>query len=258
MPSDPDSRYDALYYQSGSERGTKYDRYLEEAPKNRTYFELAETISKLFALRRTLEIGCATGAIVSHLATFDVEAFGIDVSEFAVEHRLHPNVSLGSVTDLPFGDQEFDLVYSCHALEHLPQESKQQAFEEIARVCRGMQFHMMPIIESGPYVGDRFGHLLNLRSDPTHSLLYPRQWWIDQFQSTGFDAVDVNISVVHDNTHYELSDCQVVLSRNPVNEDFFRRVARHNHDAARALSLALNGRPGPGLNVHVARLRNSE
>ncbi len=75
MSKQSDSRYDEAYYQKGSDRGTQYDQYLEGAPKNRTYFEIAETITKIFAPRRTWKLECATGAIVSHLATFNVGSF---------------------------------------------------------------------------------------------------------------------------------------------------------------------------------------
>lgn len=252
--SDANNSYDEAYYQSGDQRGTQYRNYLEQAPKNRTYFEIAETIATIFKPKRCLEIGCATGPIVHHLAHFGIEAHGIDVSEWAIKHRMHANVALGSVENIQFADNYFDLVYSCHALEHIPLPSKDQAFSEISRVCNGIQFHMMPILESGPYVGDRFGHLLNLRTDPTHSLLYSRSWWLSQFQALGWADLGVQLALIHDNTWFELSECQILLSRDPADASFLQSVAVHNHDVARALSLTLNGRPQPGLDVHVSRL----
>ena len=248
-------KFDEAYYQTGGQRGTQYRNYLEEAPRNRTYFEIAELIVKVFKPRRTLEIGCATGTVVSHLATFDIDAYGVDVSEWAVEHRLHPNVSLGNVEQLQFDDNSFDLVYSCHALEHIPSGSQKQAFQELSRVCRGMQFHMMPMLESGPYVGDRFGHLLNLRTDPTHSLLYEREWWLNEFKQVGFLDTGVKVALVHDNLHFELSDCQVVVARQEVDAAFLREASARNLSVAKTLSLALNGKPGPGLEIHIARLK---
>ena len=247
--------YDESYYQNGAERGTQYNDYLEGSKLNRTYFEIAETIFELLRPRRALEIGCATGVIVSHLRTFDVDAHGIDVSDWAVEHRVAPTVQQGTADTLPFEDGYFDLVYSVHALEHLTAEIKDKAFDEVSRVCSGYQFHMMPMLESGPYVGDRFGHLLNLRTDPTHHLLYERNWWLTQFEARGFRDTGVSISFIHDNAHYELSSCQLLVSREEVAPELLRAAATHNHKVAGALSLALNGKPGPGLDVHIARLR---
>jgi SAM-dependent methyltransferase len=250
--------YDEAYYQDGSERGTQYRNYLESAKLNRTYFEIAETIVDVLKPKRTLEIGCATGAIVSHLRTFDVDAHGIDVSEWAVQNSLAPTVQVASAADLPFEDNSFDVVYSVHALEHLPTDIKDKALSELSRVCSGFQFHMIPMLESGPYVGDRFGHLLNLRTDPTHNLLYERGWWIDQFGRQQWVDTGTRLSVIHDNIHYELSACQILLSRTEASPDILRRAANHNFKAAEALSLALNGKPGPGLDVHIRRLKGED
>lgn len=49
--------------------------------------------------------------------------YGLDASRWAVEHRLHPNVALGTADDIDFPDNTFDLVFSCHVLEHIQPEA---------------------------------------------------------------------------------------------------------------------------------------
>ena len=248
--------FDEAYYQRGEERGTQYRNYAEEAKKNRTYFDFAEAIVQCFEPSKTLEIGCATGATVDHLNTFGVDAHGLDISEWAVENRLHPNVILGSADNLPYEDKSFDVVFSCHALEHLPTAIKDKAISEMGRVCRGFQFHMLPILESGPYVGDRFGHLLNLRTDKTHNLLFDRTWWLDQLSNTGWTDTGFKIAILHDNDHFELSDCQFTVSTAPPSLDLLRRVAARNFSVARQLSLTIYGKPAPGFDILIEKLRN--
>ncbi len=256
LEKETDTAFDEAYYQQGSERGTQYSDYLENAPKNRTYFEIAETIYRLFKPKRTLEIGCAIGVIVNHLESFDVEAHGTDLSDWAVKNRLSPNVIKPDGVKLPYEDDYFDVVYSVHALEHITTPDKDAVLAEISRVCKSVQWHMMPMLESGPYVGDRFGHLLNLRSDPTHNLLHEHEWWAAQFAKQGWDDTGYKISVVHDNDHFELSDCQILATKGEIPADIARSVSAHNHASARALSLSLRGKPGPGLDVWVNKLRN--
>ncbi|MBD9625256.1 class I SAM-dependent methyltransferase [Ensifer sp. ENS06] len=252
--TEPNEQYDEAYFQRGSERGTKYKDYLAQAAGNRTYYEIAQTINEVFRPKRVLEIGCAIGAVVNHMPLFGIEAHGIDVSDWAVEHRLHPNIIKASADALPYESNYFDVVYSMHALEHLPHELKDKAFAEIGRVCKGFQFHMMPIIGSGPYVGDPFGHLVNLRTDPTHNLLSDRTWWANQFAATGWTDTNVKIVLAHDTDGYELSDCQLILCEETPDTDFYVRVAELNHAKAKLLSQALNGYPTQGLDVHVGRL----
>ena len=134
---------------------------------------------------------------------------------------------------------------------------KDAALAEISRVCGGYQFHMLPILESGPYVGDRFAHMLNLRTDPTHNLLFDKQWWISQFSNLGWNDSELSLSILHDTEYYELSDCQFVLSKNEPELAVFKRAAQHNHAVAGAAWLALSGRPTRGLDVHVNRLKQA-
>jgi SAM-dependent methyltransferase len=256
MAMDMTDNFDEAYFQDGAERGTQYKDYLEDSKRNRTYFEIAETIFKLLRPRRALEIGCATGVTLSHLRTFEVEAHGVDVSDWAVENAVVPTVIKATVENLPFDDDYFDVVYSVHALEHITPETMKRSFSELARVCSGYQFHLMPMLETGPYVGDRFGHLINLRTDPTHHLLFEREWWLRQFEAHGYKDMGVSLSLIHDNPFYELSSCQVLMSREDATPEFLRAASAHNHGVAGALSLALNGNPGPGLDVHIARLRS--
>ena len=83
-----------------------------------------------------LEMGCGTGLIMRRLAPLAHSAKGIDISEgmiqLAQERGL--DVQLGSVTDLPFEDEQFDLVYSFKVLAHVPDIGK--ALTEAARVTR--------------------------------------------------------------------------------------------------------------------------
>ena len=45
-------------------------------------------------------------------------------------------VVVGSMTNLPFSDNSYDLVVSCHAMEHIPSELRPVAFSEMVRVAR--------------------------------------------------------------------------------------------------------------------------
>jgi ubiquinone/menaquinone biosynthesis C-methylase UbiE len=90
-----------------------------------------------FALgKRVLEAGCGTGMILKELHTMAALAVGLDLST-GMLHQARArglNVVHGSVTDLPFGDGEFDLACSFKVLAHV--ERIEQALSEMARVVR--------------------------------------------------------------------------------------------------------------------------
>ena len=85
---------------------------------------------------RILEAGCGTGMILKELAPLARTAVGVDLSPgmLAQAHRRGLQVVHGSVTDLPFGDAEFDLAYSFKVLAHV--EQIERALGEMTRVVR--------------------------------------------------------------------------------------------------------------------------
>ena len=83
-----------------------------------------------------LELGCGTGLILERVAKVAKTARGIDLSPGMLEKATARglDVSLASVTELPFADASFDLVYSFKVLAHVPDIGR--ALAEAARVTR--------------------------------------------------------------------------------------------------------------------------
>jgi SAM-dependent methyltransferase len=207
--------FDEAYFQRGEERGTVYNNYKDVARSSPTFREIASAVREVFQPRRVLEVGCATGNIVRHLNELGCEAHGIDVSEWAVRNAEHPNVKLASADDLPYRDAYFDLVISCHSLEHLPDSVFDRAMAEMSRVTCRFQFHMLPIVGVPPYEGDPTEVRRLLRKDPTHQQLHEFEWWIRQFQKHGHIPVESALLFKYDTPTVELSTCQFVLMKGP-------------------------------------------
>jgi SAM-dependent methyltransferase len=79
---------------------------------------------------RVLEVGIGNGFVHRYL-----RSLGVDVHTLDADARLEPD-TVGSVTQLPFGDAEFDVACCFETLEHLPFESFGAAVKELARVAR--------------------------------------------------------------------------------------------------------------------------
>jgi SAM-dependent methyltransferase len=231
--------FDKAYFQDGATKGTAYVNYRDSARKSPTFRELAATVREIFQPRRVLEIGCATGIVVKHLNNLGCEAHGIDVSEWAVKNAEHPNVRLASADSLPWPDAHFDLVLSCHSLEHLPDGIFDRAISELIRVCSGFQFHMLPIVGLPPYDGDPESVKQNLRKDPTHQQLRDYDWWTRQFRNQGCSIVETSIPLEYDTEQVELTTCQFVLKTPGVDDTpVLRRAAARNRMLFRKLQLA--------------------
>ena len=75
---------------------------------------------------------------------------------------------------LPFKDKSFDLFFSCECLEHVKEEWVDGILREARRVSKEVFF----TIADRPDTFD------------THICLHPVGWWIDKFESIGFDIIN--------------------------------------------------------------------
>lgn len=84
--------------------------------------------------KRVLVVGCGSGREAAELAL----ALGAEVTGIDIETRWDPasaaiaSLQYGDATNLEFPDRSFDLVYSYHALEHIP--DYRRALGEMKRV----------------------------------------------------------------------------------------------------------------------------
>jgi SAM-dependent methyltransferase len=128
-----------------------------------------------------LDAGCGEGFVARRVlrAMPDLMLTGCDVSEgaLAIAADTVPSARFvpGSVTDLPFPDDAFDVVGCFEVLEHLPGDLPRQALREMARVARRAVVLSVPHEPWFSLANAARGKNLDVRprgSDPDH-----RQFW---------------------------------------------------------------------------------
>lgn len=134
--------YGELYFDGARTYGYGGYRY------DGRWIPVAEDIVEHFNLKpgdRILDVGCAKGFLVKDLlkACPGLEAFGLDISEYALMHcepevvgRLH----LGNATKLPFPDRSFNAVISLNTVHNLERDELITALREIERLAPGKGF----------------------------------------------------------------------------------------------------------------------
>lgn len=134
-----EARYhDEVVAAGGARRADKFYEIADEAWRH--YYELTLTGCTASTV---LEYGCGPGSLAFDLAERGARVFGIDISPAAIETAAQEarergvaeaiDFRVGNAEDLPFHDQQFDLVCGTGILHHLDLD---HAYPEIARVLR--------------------------------------------------------------------------------------------------------------------------
>lgn len=157
--------YTKGYFEAGE--NSNYKGY-EDSPM---FEKWADEIIRMFNCKaknlKVLDVGCAKGFLVKHLRDNGIDAWGIDISPYAVESSpVKEYLICGQVTDLPFEDNYFDVVTSHDVFEHLSEEDAKLAMKECLRVGR-KQYHVITCTEYD------FG------GDKTHINMKPESYWKD-------------------------------------------------------------------------------
>jgi len=175
-------QYGEMYFDGPRDYGYGGYRY------DGRWLPVARDIIAHFGLKpgmRVLDVGCAKGFLVKDLmlACSGLEAFGLDVSLYALMHaekeiigRLH----LGTAEKLPFPDNSFDCVLCLNTVHNFPRPRAIKVMQEIQRTSAGRAFvqvdsyhtpEQKEIFESWVLTADFYD--------------YP-QGWVELFREAGY------------------------------------------------------------------------
>jgi SAM-dependent methyltransferase len=123
----------------------------ERSPEWLGYFDkVADHIVSRLAAKRVLDAGCALGLLVEKLQERGVDAWGVDISEYAigqVHESVREHCEVGSLVDpLPVGfPQHFDLVICIEVVEHMAPADAETAIARLASMGDRVLFSSSPI-----------------------------------------------------------------------------------------------------------------
>lgn len=83
---------------------------------------------------RLLEVGCGRGWLTQRMQERFPATYGVDVNPRSIVHAVTANLHVMDAVALEFDDEQFDHVYSFHAIEHIVDAAA--ALREMHRVLR--------------------------------------------------------------------------------------------------------------------------
>ncbi|MDK1020496.1 MAG: glycosyltransferase [Candidatus Hydrogenedentes bacterium] len=160
------SLYDDEYYRTGC--GIPYER-------NEHWIKfcggVADEIVRSLRPRRVLDAGCAWGFLVESLWDRGVEAWGVDISPYAIS-KVRPDMknycSVGSLTEPING--VYDLITCIEVLEHMPEDQARKAVERLTSATDVILFSSTP----------------KDFDEPTHFNVKPIIYWLKLFAEFNF------------------------------------------------------------------------
>jgi len=173
-------------HNDGIETAELYDKeYFEKhfnPPYNRSqarwfdfFNHIAEELVRSLKPRTILDVGCAIGFLVEAFWRRGVRAYGIDLSEYAIDQvpeDLKGFCAVNSVLE-PLPEEfprTYDLITCIEVLEHMSHDEGQVAVKNIASKTRCILFSSTP-------------HDL---TEPTHVNVRPVIYWLQSFAEVGF------------------------------------------------------------------------
>jgi SAM-dependent methyltransferase len=158
--------YDESYFAVACGRPYKRDK------EWLTFFDgISERIVADIQPKTVLDAGCAMGFLVEALRKRGVEAYGVDISEFAIS-QVHDDIKafcwVGSVTD-PLPDR-YDLIVTIETLEHVPPGDAEKAIKNLTEYSDDFLFSSTP----------------HDYEEETHLNVQPPSYWATNFARQGF------------------------------------------------------------------------
>lgn len=132
-----------------------------------------------------LDYGCAKGFLVKALRLLDIQASGVDVSQYAISEAPH-QVSqfchhITGVDDESCYETNYDWLISKDVFEHIDEQDLNILLTKAQDSIRKM-FVAIPL---GKESAEGFV-IPNYDQDITHITIKPLQWWKDLFTSNGW------------------------------------------------------------------------
>src|SRR5579884_2950454 len=166
----------------GCDRGNLFDAayYNEHLGPNpyarnsewlRFFGGVAEEIVRSLRPARVFDAGCAMGMLVESLWDRGVEAWGADISAYAIANArrdMQAYCRVASITE-PFGGH-YDLVTCIEVLEHMPEPEACLAVEQMSHATDTVLFSSTP----------------DDLTEPTHINVHPLLYWLKLFAENGF------------------------------------------------------------------------
>jgi cyclopropane fatty-acyl-phospholipid synthase-like methyltransferase len=182
-------KYDKDYYENGLAKGLScYENY-RWIPE--LTYPMAHAICNSLKIKsndKVLEYGCAHGFLVKALNDFKIDAYGVDISSYAlskVDVEIKKKISLLKGNNIKNSLKKmkikfkFDHIISKDVFEHIEPKDLKKILREMSTLTREL-FVVVPLGDIGKY------RIASYAEDKTHIIAESENWWKKLFIENKF------------------------------------------------------------------------
>lgn len=179
-------QYDTEYYQQYINNG-----YNNKAIWIPFFDNIADKIVEKYEPKTVLDMGCAFGYLVYSLRKRGVQAYGIDISDYALsqaDESIRPYLkSMSALDELPPDfPKKYDLLVSIEMIEHLYEDDGLKVIEKM------VSYSDRILLSSTD----------NDFNEPTHVNVQPKEYWCEKFaKHSYFRDLHIDLRYVSPNAY---------------------------------------------------------
>ena len=182
-------RFDEEYFERGLMAGISGYRdyqWMSEPTLKMAHFLITQL--PIRPGEKVIDYGCAKGYLVKALRILEVDAFGVDISEYAIDQvppEIRPYCRLIKGADDPkLFDTPYEWLLSKDVFEHMPEKVLGDLLTQ-AKTHANQIFTVIPLGRDN--TSNRFV-IPQYDEDVTHITIRTKSWWMDFFEELGWNT----------------------------------------------------------------------
>jgi len=143
-----------------------------------------------------IDVGCSTGSGYDVATGYKKQYTGIDVADLAVKKAIarNRNVVQGSICDIPFEDESFDVSFSSDVIEHIHPDDIDLALSEMIRVAK--KYVVVKMSTTASKRADKINPIswvdrAGLSIKNMHLTIWSSSVWLEKLMTLDLDVIHV-------------------------------------------------------------------
>ena len=144
-----------------------------------------------------LDFGCAKGYIVKAFRLLYKQAWGVDISKYAISNAASNISQYLYLNNFKLQNNKlYDWIIAKDVFEHIPYDRIDTILTKLNKSCIKL-YCMIPLGEHGKYIVPCY------EQDETHIIRESLDWWENKFHSNNFEIIDSSYSCSYLKSNYK-------------------------------------------------------